>query len=70
VHDRQDNGVGRASVRAKAMAKAETTPKKTRRIEYAPVNHPQGPVVRKSIHSVTRTLCPRPWPPSRSPIQS
>jgi hypothetical protein len=31
VHDRQDNRVGRASVRAKAVAKAETTPKKTRK---------------------------------------
>jgi hypothetical protein len=44
VHDRQDNGVGRASVRAKGVAKVETTPKRpvrkeeTRRIEYAAVN--------------------------------
>jgi hypothetical protein len=29
VHDRQDKGVGRAGVRAKAVAKAGTTPKKT-----------------------------------------
>ena len=28
VHDRQDNGVGRASVRAKAVAKAETITQK------------------------------------------
>jgi hypothetical protein len=29
VHDRQDNRVGKVSVRAKAVGKAKTTPKKT-----------------------------------------
>jgi hypothetical protein len=40
VHDCQDNRVGKASVRAKTVAKAETTPQKARRIEYALVNRP------------------------------
>ena len=54
VHDRQDNGVGRASVQAKAVAKAETTTKKTRRIEYAPVDSPWGRIVSQLIHSIVR----------------
>jgi hypothetical protein len=37
VHDCHDNKVDRASVRAKAVAKAGTTPKKTRRIECVSV---------------------------------
>jgi hypothetical protein len=31
VHNRQDNRVGKASVRAKAVGKAKTTPRMTRK---------------------------------------